>query len=99
MRIFTVETSYSLPVYRQANYAAETIEDACRLALADDDWSGKRLDYETSGETTISGVWLGADSAHRGADLPLPTQSDETIARSFGLRPFARDIADAASGE
>ena len=99
MQIFTIETSYRLSVYRQANYEADTIEEARRLALADDDWSGERLDYETSGETIISDVWLGADSAYRGADLPFPTQSDETIARSFGLRPFARDIADAASGE
>ena len=99
MPIFTVETSYSLPVYRQANYAAETIEDACRLALADDDWSGKRLDYETSGETTISGVWLGADSAYRGADLPFPTQSDETIARSPGPRLVESDSVDASGGE
>ena len=99
MPLFTIETSYSLPVFRQANYAAETIEDAWRLALADDDWSGERLDYETSGETIISGVWLGADSAYRGADLPFRTQSDETIARSPELRPLAGDIADAASGE
>ena len=99
MPMFTIEASYRLFVYRQANYEAETIEEARRLALADDDWSGKRLDYETSGETTISGVWLGADSAHRGAALPLPTQSDETIARSFGLRHFAGDIGDASSGE
>ena len=99
MPIFTIETSYRLPVYRQANYEAGTIEEARRLALADDDWSGKRLDYETSRETTISGVWLGADSAYRGADLPFPTQSDETSARSPRLRPFAGDIAVAASGE
>ena len=99
MPIFTIETSYRLPVYRQANYAAATIEDACRLALADDDLSGKRLDYETSGETTISGVWLGADSAYRGADLPFPTQSDETIARSPRLRLFAGDTAGVSSEE
>ena len=86
-------------VYRQANSAAETIEEARRLALADDDWSGERLDYETSGETRISGIWLGADSAWRGVALPLPTQSDEMIARSFGLRHFVADTGDAASGE
>ena len=50
MPIFTIETSYRLSVYRQANYEAGTIEEARRLALADDDWSGERLDYETSGE-------------------------------------------------
>ena len=99
MAIFTIETSYSLPVYRQANYEAESIEDACRLALVDDDWSGERLDFETSGETNISGVWLGADSAYRGVALPFSTQSDETIALSFGLRHFVADTGNASSGE
>ena len=99
MPIFTIETSYRLSVYCQANCEAETIEDAGRLALADEDWSGERLDYETSGETNISGVWLGADSAYRGVALPFPTQSDETIARSFRLRHFVADTGDASSGE
>ena len=99
MPMFTIETSCRLFVYRQANSEAETIEEARRLALADDDWSGERLDYETSGETRISGIWLGADSAWRGVALPLPTQSDETIARSFGLRHFVAGTGDAASGE
>jgi len=34
---FTVETSYRLPVYRQQTYEAATIEQACRLAIEDDD--------------------------------------------------------------
>ena len=93
MPVFTIETSYRLPVYRQANYAAATIEDACRLALADDDWSGEQLDYETSGESIISGVWHGADSAYRGDALPVPEQFGETVARSLRIRLF--DLAEA----
>ena len=99
MPMFTIETSYRLSVYRQANYEAGTIEEARRLALADDDWSGERLDYETSGETTISGVWLGADSAYRGADLPVPEQFGETFNRSLGSRLLASAEARASNTE
>ena len=99
MPVFTIETSYRLPVYRQANYAAATIEDACRLALADDDWSGEQLDYETSGESIISGVWVGADSAYRGDALPVPEQFGETFNRSLGSRLLASAEARASNTE
>jgi hypothetical protein len=32
MPTFTIETTYRLPVYRQRNYEAETLEAACALA-------------------------------------------------------------------
>ena len=99
MPVFTIETSYRLPVYRQANYAAATIEDACRLALTDDDWSSERPDYETSGESIISGVWLGADSAYRGGALPVPKQFGETVARSLRIRLLASAEARASNTE
>jgi hypothetical protein len=52
---FTIETTYRLPVYRQRSYEAETLEEACRLAVEDDDWSEQKEDYESSGETYATG--------------------------------------------
>ena len=42
---FTIETTYRLPVYRQRSYEAETLQEACRLAVEDDDWSEQKEDY------------------------------------------------------
>ena len=53
---FTIETTYRLPVYRQRTYEAETLEEACRLAIDDDDWSEQKEDYESSGETYVTGA-------------------------------------------
>jgi hypothetical protein len=64
-------------------------EQACRLAIEDDDWSGEKLDYDTAGETYVSGMWRGADAAYRGVTVPIPSPFRETIQRG---RPF-RDIA------
>ncbi len=36
MPVFTIETAYRLPVYRQRCYEAETLETACVLAIADE---------------------------------------------------------------
>ena len=33
MPIYTIETTYHLPVYRQRTYNAGTIADACRKAI------------------------------------------------------------------
>jgi hypothetical protein len=34
---FTIETTYHLPIYRHRRYAPDTLEEACRLAIQDDD--------------------------------------------------------------
>ena len=60
---FTIETTYHLPVFRHSNYAADTPELARRQAIDDTDWSGQREDYESSGETYVTGIWQGADAA------------------------------------
>lgn len=72
MPIFTVETSYRLPVYRHRTYEADSLEDACRVATEDDDWSSGRFDYDNAGKTHVSGIWEGANAAYRGKALPLP---------------------------
>jgi len=44
MPTYTIETTYHRPVYRQRTYDAPMPSDACRLALADDDWEGEKQD-------------------------------------------------------
>jgi hypothetical protein len=109
---FTIETTYRLPVYRQRAYDAETLEEACRVAVEDDDWSEQKEDYESSGETYVTGAWPGEDTAYRIAALPLPSQFGEMLQRKadhyetlLGIlkvlahapeAPFWRERADAA---
>jgi hypothetical protein len=109
---FTIETPYGLPVYRQRAYDAETLEEACRLAVEDDDWSEQKEDYESSGETYVTRAWPGEDTAYRVTALRLPSQFGEMLQRKadhyetlLGIlkvlahtpeAPFWRERADAA---
>ncbi|WP_095203519.1 hypothetical protein [Mesorhizobium carmichaelinearum] len=81
MPLFTIETAYSLPAYRHSTYEADTIDQACRLAVGDDDWSGEKLDYETAGETYVSGIWKDAEAAYEAPALLIPSQFGETLRR------------------
>jgi hypothetical protein len=76
MPAFTIETSYHLPVYRHQTYDAATLEQACRLAIDDDDWSLAQRDYESSGETYVTGIWLGA-GAYSAEVLAVPSEFGE----------------------
>jgi hypothetical protein len=81
MAFFTIETSYRLPVFRQRTYEADTLEQAFRLAIEDNDWSTQKEDYESSGEAHVSGAWPGEDSAYRVASLPVSSQFGDTLQR------------------
>lgn len=81
MPVFTLETTYRLPIFRHRNIEAPTLEEACRLAIEDDDWSGERQDYETAGATYVSGAWPGADAAYSASALPVPSHFHETVQR------------------
>lgn len=81
MPVFTIETTYRLPVYRQRNYEAETCEVACALAIADEGWDDEKSDVETSGDTYVTGVWKGRDAAYSGTALPIPSQFGEQAQR------------------
>ncbi|BCH27834.1 hypothetical protein [Mesorhizobium sp. L-8-3] len=83
---FTIEATYHLPVFRQRTYSADTPEAACRLAIEDNDWSDQKEDYESSGETFVTGIWQGADAAYRGPIVPVPPHFEETLQRQ--ARPF-----------
>jgi hypothetical protein len=81
MPFFTIEATYRIPVYRQRAYEADAVEQACRLAIEDDDWSDQKEDFESSGETYITGAWPEADSAYRVTAAPVPSQFSETVQR------------------
>ena len=65
MPLFTIELNIRLPVFRHRTYEAETVEQACRLAMEDDDWDEQKRDDETAAEAYVSGAWRG-DTAYSG---------------------------------
>ena len=69
MPTFTIETTYHLPIYRHRTYEADTLIEACRLAIKDDGWSDEKSGMDNSGETYVSGVWQGLDAAYRAPAL------------------------------
>jgi hypothetical protein len=81
MTKFTIETTYRLPVFRQRTYEAGSLEEACRLAVEDDDWSEQKDDYDCSGATFVSGAWDGEDTAYRVPALTVPSQFLESLQR------------------
>jgi hypothetical protein len=81
MPVFTIETTYRLPVYRQRSYEAETFEAACALAIADEGWDDEKSDVETSGDTYVTGAWDGRDAAYRGGALSIPSRFGEQAQR------------------
>jgi hypothetical protein len=81
MSVFTIESTYRLPVYRQRSYEAETLEAACALAVADEGWDDEKSDVETSADTYLTGAWEGRDAAYRSRALGIPAQFDEQIQR------------------
>ena len=60
---FTIETTYHLPAFRHQTYEAEMLAQAWRLAIEDDDWSREQRDYESVGETYLSGIGPSVDAA------------------------------------
>lgn len=81
MPVFTIETTYRLPIYRQRTYEAETIKQACELAIAGEGWGDEKSDVDTSGDTYVTGLWEGRNVAYRGKVLPIPSQFGELIQR------------------
>ncbi|RTM09668.1 MAG: hypothetical protein EKK31_05340 [Hyphomicrobiales bacterium] len=85
MPIYTVETTYHLPVYRQRSYKAATPEQACRLAIDDDRWGDAKEDVDTSSETYVTGIWKGRSAAYSGPEVPVPDAFGETVQRKAEL--------------
>lgn len=78
---YTIERMYRLPIYQHRTYHGESVEAACRQALDDDDWNDEKQDYETAGQTYISGIWSGDNSAYKGDAIPILTNFVEAIQR------------------
>ena len=81
MPLFTIETAFHLPIYRHRSITADTLDEACRHAIADEDWWDQKHDYDNSGATYVSGAWLGQDAAYQGSAMPVPSRFDETVQR------------------
>lgn len=81
---FTIETTYRLPVYRQRAYDAETLEEACRVAVEDDDWSEQKEDYESSTRPTSPGPGQARTRPIASPRYP----SHRSSARCFSERPI-----------
>ena len=81
MITFTIESTYRIPIYRQRSYQAQTLADACCLAIEDDDWEGQKEDYETAGETYVTGAWPGDVPPYSVPALPIPSHFGEALRR------------------
>lgn len=78
---FTIETTYHLPIFRNRTFLANSLEDACRAAVADDNWDIAEKDYDSSGAVHVTGIWQGTHTAHSGLSQPIPAQFDEPVQR------------------
>lgn len=78
---FMIEITYRLPIYRRRTYEADTLEQACELAIADEGWEDEHSDVDTSGDTYVTGIWEGWDAATSGRVLTIPSQFGETVQR------------------
>ena len=85
MPLYAIETTYHLPVYRQGTYEAASADEACELAIKDDDWSCELPDHETVGQTFVTGIWRGWDSAYEGEPVDAPGRFGQTVQRKAEL--------------
>ncbi len=85
MPLYTIETTYHLPVYRQATYEAASVDDACKLAIDDDDWSCELPDHETASQTFVTGIWRGRDRAYQGEPVAASGRFGQTVQRKAEL--------------
>jgi hypothetical protein len=76
MQYFTIEATFRLPAFRHRTYEADNVEQACRLAMEDDDWDDQKRDYDAAGEAYVSGAWRG-DTAYSGRAEAVPARFDE----------------------
>lgn len=81
MPAYTIETTYTLPIFRHGTYIADTPDAACKAALGDDNWESLKKDYDSSGEIHVTGIWEGEDTAYAGLPITIPSQFDEAVQR------------------
>ncbi len=81
MPAYTIETTYTLPIFRHGTYTADTPEAACKAAVDDDDWELLKKDYDSSGDIHVTGIWEGENTAYAGSPITIPSQFDEAVQR------------------
>ncbi|MFK0207935.1 hypothetical protein [Agrobacterium sp. NPDC090283] len=81
MPAYTIETTYTLPIFRHGTYIPDTPEEACKAALVDDNWESLRKDYDASGEVHVTGIWRGEKAHNTGSSIPVPAQFNEAVQR------------------
>lgn len=81
MAEFTIEVTYHLPVYRHRTYIADTVANACRLAIEDEEWMAGKFDHDSAGESYVTGIWAGADAAYSRPPIPVPAHFGEMVQR------------------
>lgn len=81
MPAYTIETTYTLPIFRHGTYIADTPEAACKAALSDDNWESAKKDYDCSGEIHVTGIWEGDNAAYAGSPITIPSQFEESVQR------------------
>jgi hypothetical protein len=77
---FSVETSYKIPVFRLRQFEAASIEEACRLALEDDNWENAARDYDSATPSSVTGVWP-AGAEYVCFSLPIPQAFEDPLKR------------------
>lgn len=82
MPSFTIESTRRRPVFRHRTYEAATVEDACRLAVEDGDWTGQKEDPGTCDPTYLTGIWPGVDTAYIAKACTVPAGFGEGETRS-----------------
>ena len=85
MPLYTIETTYHLPVYRHCTYEATSVDEACELAIKDNDWSCELPDHETAGQTFVTGIWQGDDTAYQGEPVAASVRFGQTVQRKAEL--------------
>ncbi|MDH6297803.1 hypothetical protein CFBP5507_24475 (plasmid) [Agrobacterium salinitolerans] len=81
MPAYTIETSYTLPIFRHGTYIADTPEAACMAALDDDNCESSKKNYDSSGEIHVTGIWEGENTAYAGSPITISSQFDESVQR------------------
>ncbi|MCO5067063.1 MAG: hypothetical protein M9924_22110 [Rhizobiaceae bacterium] len=84
MPLFTIETTYDLPVYVQRTYHAPDVATACQMAIDEENWESAKKDYDSCGPTRVTGIWKGRDAAYSGPVVSIPEEF-------FGVNPFLAD--------
>ena len=85
MPLYTIETTHHIPVYRHCTYEVASANEACELAIGDDDWSCELPDHETAGQTFVTGIWRGRDSAYQGEPVAASGRFGQTVQRKAEL--------------